>query len=113
MGALNDYPVVSLVFGLVFFIWPSVATVHFPLNRPYEYHRSYQRTPQNMNLYTYQHARDEEQTSKLQEMFSWNELDFEFPDEHTRYISINTGIFIPGASIPTDIDVHYHGRNYF
>ncbi|XP_017755159.1 PREDICTED: protein yellow-like [Eufriesea mexicana] len=43
---------------------------------------------------------------KLKKIYSWKTLEFDFPSEQTKLSAIKNGIFIPGASIPIDVDVH-------
>lgn len=43
--------------------------------------------------------------NKLIEEFSWNELDYVFSKASERQNAIETGIYIPGAAIPTGIEV--------
>ncbi|KAK3921376.1 Protein yellow [Frankliniella fusca] len=45
------------------------------------------------------------QASKLQERFSWRQLDFAFPDERSRQVALQTGGFIPENNLPVGIEV--------
>ncbi|KOC60607.1 Protein yellow [Habropoda laboriosa] len=45
-------------------------------------------------------------TEKLKSIFSWKALEFNFPSEHARLTAIKNGDFIPGNSLPIDMDVY-------
>lgn len=97
MRAEHKYPILLLVLIVALFIWPSDAS-----KTPYR-HR-----PHNKN----HHHQRVEQSSKLQEVYSWKELDFDYPDKLARSEAIRNGSFIPGALVPIDTDVYY-GKTYF
>lgn len=53
--------------------------------------------------------RGSENIEKLKNIYSWKALEFAFPNEHVKELAIQEGRFIPGASIPIDVDFHHRG----
>lgn len=47
--------------------------------------------------------------SRLEEIFAWKQLDFQFPNDESRKQAIETEQFIPGNSVITGIEI-YKGR---
>ncbi|XP_011881014.1 PREDICTED: protein yellow-like [Vollenhovia emeryi] len=48
---------------------------------------------------------------KLKSIYSWKALEFAFPNEHARHLAIQEGRFIPGASVPIDVDFYHKAKH--
>jgi len=46
---------------------------------------------------------------KLKSIYSWKTLEFAFPNQQAKENAIQEGHFIPGASIPIDVDFYHRG----
>ncbi|XP_076225609.1 yellow-e3 [Nomia melanderi] len=44
--------------------------------------------------------------NKLRGIYSWKALEFDFPSESAKLAAIESGDYIPGASLPIDVDVY-------
>ncbi len=49
------------------------------------------------------------QLKSLATEIEWKQLDFDFPTAEMRNESISDKSFIPGNSVPVDVDVYYGG----
>ncbi|XP_025829566.1 protein yellow-like [Agrilus planipennis] len=45
--------------------------------------------------------------AKIREVFRWKQIEFDYPSESARQQAIDNGDFIPGRSLPIDVDVYY------
>lgn len=54
-----------------------------------------------------------QQLVSLKQLAEWKELEFEFPSPNIRENAILNNGYIPGNSVPIDVDIDYRGnRNY-
>lgn len=52
-----------------------------------------------------------QQLKSLKALAEWKEMEFEFPSNDIRESAILNNLYIPGNSVPIDVDVDYR-RNY-
>lgn len=54
---------------------------------------------------------DSQAQEKLKNIYSWKALEFAFPNEFAKLAAIKSGSYIPGVSLPIDVDVYNTGTN--
>lgn len=54
---------------------------------------------------------DSQAQEKLKNIYSWKALEFAFPNEYAKLAAIKSRSYIPGASLPIDVDVYNTGTN--
>lgn len=52
---------------------------------------------------------DSQAQEKLKNIYSWKALEFAFPNEFAKLAANKNGSYIPGVSLPIDVDVYNTG----
>lgn len=50
-----------------------------------------------------------QQVKPLKMLYQWREMEFQFPSQEDRENAILNNVYIPGNSVPIDVDVDYRG----